>query len=829
MQQFYSQSKRLLVSALFCFSVGTSLAQAYVVTKTADDGTTGTLRDAITQLNIGGFTSITFAFSSGTAPFTITLTSDLPQIINPVAIDGYSEASSVQGTIAGRTITVNIDGGGVANNGLDINASGSVVDGLAIYGAKVNGILVEPGVANTTIWGNYIGTKSDGLTTGVGNVSTGISVGSLSDVASNTAIVIGTNGDGTNDANEGNLIGGNGNNLALDGGIVVYNTTSSNISGNIIGLDKNGTTTANLSNKGSGIAVADRSTGVIVGTNGDNVSDALEQNIVSNNSKNGVWVAAKATANRVAGNIIGLTSAGAAAGNTGYGVSLESSTSNIVGTNADGIDDAQERNFISGNSTGGVLITAGNLGSGFNVSATGNVVAGNTIGLALDNSTAAANAGDGIFLNGTTATFQVANNIIGSDGSGTNESVKGNIIASNSFNGVNLTDATTSGLVVGNRISKNSIYNNGSLGILLANAGSVGTSGVTPNQSGGFDATGNNPNGLLNFPVITNITSDASSNIIFQGFARPGALVEFYVTDKSQTTPAPPTGLTANFGQGKTFLFQALQGGTLNGIADGGNVAGSYTNTQEGTGTNGSSPITVDKTFSFTVPSAQIGIGNASYTFSALAIDAANTSGNANNTSGFGGNMDASFTTLPVTLVNFSGREDGGTIDLKWTTTNELNNLRFDVQRSADGVAFTTIGEVAGQGSTNVAQSYTFTDAKPNAGNNFYRLNQIDIDGHSTYSKVIAFRTNTTTANVQVFPTVFTDNLNLTVHTPGSDELVIRLIDPNGRLIQLYRQVTSAGTNSFSLSAGLEHLAPGTYVLSVAGRNITFTQQVIKQ
>src|SRR6185437_9131634 len=228
MQQFYSQSKRLLVSALFCFSVGTSLAQAYVVTKTADDGTTGTLRDAITQLNIGGFTSITFAFSSGTSPFTITLTSDLPQIINPVA-----------------------------NNGLDINASGSVVDGLAIYGAKVNGILVEPGVANTTIWGNYIGTKSDGSTTGVGNGSAGIAVGSLSDVASNTAAVIGTNGDGTNDANEGNLVVANGSGAFVDGGIVVYNTTSSNISGNLVGLAKDGATTTGFGNNGAGIMVAD--------------------------------------------------------------------------------------------------------------------------------------------------------------------------------------------------------------------------------------------------------------------------------------------------------------------------------------------------------------------------------------------------------------------------------------------------------------------------------------------------------------------------------------------------------------------------------------------
>ena len=54
----------------------------------------------------------------------------------------------------------------------------------------------------THIWGNYIGTRTDGIT-GRGNSSNGITL----DLHSDT--FIGTNGDGNNDINEGNLVSDN--------------------------------------------------------------------------------------------------------------------------------------------------------------------------------------------------------------------------------------------------------------------------------------------------------------------------------------------------------------------------------------------------------------------------------------------------------------------------------------------------------------------------------------------------------------------------------------------------------------------------------------------
>jgi hypothetical protein len=56
---------------------------------------------------------------------------------------------------------------------------------------------------------------------------------------------------------------------------------------------------------------------------------------------------------------------------------------------------------------------------------------------------------------------------------------------------------------------------------------------------------------------------------------------------------------------------------------------------------------------------------------------------------------------LPVTLTAFSGEFAVGTgVRLRWTTATEEQNAYFDVQRSADGMAFSTIGKVPGGGNS---------------------------------------------------------------------------------------------------------------------------------
>ncbi len=98
-----------------------------------------------------------------------------------------------------------------------------------------------------------------------------------------------------------------------------------------------------------------------------------------------------------------------------------------------------------------------------------------------------------------------------------------------------------------------------------------------------------------------------------------------------------------------------------------------------------------------------------------------------------------SFTILPVTLLHFNAQEaTAGGVKLTWSTAMEVNNDRFTLERSSDGLHFTLIGTVPGKGDNNQPVDYSFTDPSPDQGSNYYRLTQFDRDGRS---KILGVRT----------------------------------------------------------------------------------------
>lgn len=98
----------------------------------------------------------------------------------------------------------------------------------------------------------------------------------------------------------------------------------------------------------------------------------------------------------------------------------------------------------------------------------------------------------------------------------------------------------------------------------------------------------------------------------------------------------------------------------------------------------------------------------------------------------------STITTLPVNWVSFLAKETREGILLHWNTSNEINSNLFDVQHSTDGSHWNNIGNVTAAGNSVADKSYSFLHKTPEVGNNFYRLNQIDIDGKSTYSNVVS-------------------------------------------------------------------------------------------
>jgi len=231
----------------------------FAVTNTNDSGA-GSLRQAILNANAaGGSNTLTFGGLAGVAPFTITLSTPLPSVSSPLAIDGTSAPGW-----SGTPVVV-LDGSLITgySNGILIAWGGCAVKGLVIQGFSGAGIffdipVVALGTGSCLIAGNYIGTNAAG-TAAVPNGS-GVAV-------SYGVVII----DGTTLAGR-NVISGN----AQAGIYLLY--PGCVVRGNYIGLNAAGTAAVgnSLAYDFSGIDI--RTSNTVIGGSG-----AGEGNVISGN------------------------------------------------------------------------------------------------------------------------------------------------------------------------------------------------------------------------------------------------------------------------------------------------------------------------------------------------------------------------------------------------------------------------------------------------------------------------------------------------------------------------------------------------------------------
>ncbi|OAQ41814.1 hypothetical protein A5893_01470 [Pedobacter psychrophilus] len=118
------------------------------------------------------------------------------------------------------------------------------------------------------------------------------------------------------------------------------------------------------------------------------------------------------------------------------------------------------------------------------------------------------------------------------------------------------------------------------------------------------------------------------------------------------------------------------------------------------------------------------------------------------------------FGTLPVKLVKFLASADAKTARLYWETASELNNDKFEIERSSNGTDFIKIGELKGNGTSQKLNTYSFKDFSPINGVNYYRLKQVDFNGAIEYSdiKFVSFDIKETTFSV--YPNPVSDFIN---------------------------------------------------------------------
>ncbi len=181
---------------------------------------------------------------------------------------------------------------------------------------------------------------------------------------------------------------------------------------------------------------------------------------------------------------------------------------------------------------------------------------------------------------------------------------------------------------------------------------------------------------------------------------------------------------------------------------------------------------------------------------------------------------------LPVKFKSFDGVMQNGQSLLKWTTTNEVNNKGFDVERSADGQVFSPIGFVAGQNQAG-DNDYTFTDVKPLTGVNYYRLKQIDNDGKFSYSSIIQLKNDISEFVWNVYPNPIVNEGWMQIQLPKAARVAVQVVSSNGSLISQIDKGTLQ-TGSYSIPLNLDKAAKGTYIIKLMVDTKTYNKTVVK-
>ncbi|WP_336514350.1 T9SS type A sorting domain-containing protein [Pollutibacter soli] len=789
MKEFYT---RIFRSQVFLFAfllIGSaSYAQLTItVTSTADSGP-GTLREAIETINAnpappaGNY--INFDFSPGTAPFIITLASPLPAITKTIFFNGYSEPSSAEGAIGARTISVQIDGGGFPNPIFDVQSDLCNFAGLSLVNSGGHGISFADYTNGHRVWGCYFGVAADGVTsTGTAIAGSGIYLGYSPGAQGQFGrSIIGTQDlgydEGATRANEGNVFG----NCAT--GIESLGQQNIRIRGNWVGIAADGTTAVPIT--GAGILLNSYTIGGVVGASPDDTLSTFLTNYVGN-AVEGITVRDIAKFNLVSGNVIGNTPAGATAAISGSGMSLENTHNNSIVGNT--IEHAVEGILIWNNVTASIT-AGGDTSASVSNSIIANTIDSNFVGIKFSN---------------FSATVPVTKNIIGNDGIGNNAVFEGNTITNSSSGSGLIIDDASGGPITLNRISANSFENNNGSGGPGVSIALNSTNTLNPINCAS-PTTG--PNQNLNRPVIDSVQV-IGTNLHIKGWVNAGLTMDFYVT-----TGATTFGYADRpFGELTTYLFSATEG--TPGIDFGGG-----TSLSESDGVGGTCTL---NNFEFVVPLASVPGFTVGANVAAIAMDAA--VGPAN-TSDFSALV---LSVLPVTYLSFTGQVANNVVNLKWQTATESNSSHFDVQRSADGSNFVTIGTVSAAGNSQITQNYGFTDAAPlKSAVSYYRLKQVDLDTKFEYSKTILVKSSGSNNRFVISPNPVVSNLVINLVSDVKETVSIRLIDQSGRIVKSINQNLTNGANQVRLN-DLSTLPSGVYVLQIAGKSTLINEKIMKQ
>lgn len=197
--------------------------------------------------------------------------------------------------------------------------------------------------------------------------------------------------------------------------------------------------------------------------------------------------------------------------------------------------------------------------------------------------------------------------------------------------------------------------------------------------------------------------------------------------------------------------------------------------------------------------------------------------------SGNSGIMPGVSISLPLKLVSFSAVLNNDHTTLNWETADEVNVSHFEIERSTDGIIFTTAGKVTAVNNSSSTQTYSFPDPIAINQATYYRLKMIDVDNNYSYSKTVLVRSSVmTSVDINMYPNPARNATSLFIKSDLSGTATIRIFNMQGAVMNVQYNQVMKGENAIVIN-NISNLSNGVYNVQVIVNNTNYLTRLLIQ
>jgi len=182
---------------------------------------------------------------------------------------------------------------------------------------------------------------------------------------------------------------------------------------------------------------------------------------------------------------------------------------------------------------------------------------------------------------------------------------------------------------------------------------------------------------------------------------------------------------------------------------------------------------------------------------------------------------------VAVAFVNVKAFQKQNGVQVEFGNATESDVVNYVIEKSADGRSFTVLNTLPAKSNNGGLNSYTYFDAIPNSGNNFYRIKVTERNGNIKYSNTLSINLRNRGTWVNAYPNPVKNNMvNVQLESFEKSIYTIAIFNQGGQKVYAKNINHLGGTATFTVELPAS-IQKGVYSLQVGNAVSTVINKIV--